>query len=151
MTTAVGGTTTAPTQSAPANNASNEIMRNADDLGMGKDAFLKLLVAQVRFQDPSKPLDSNSFIAQTAQFSVVEQLGKLQEAQTEMLAFQRVLFSAGLVGKQISATNSLGREITGAVSSVRILNGAASVMIGQEEIPVDSITRIHPTPAPTGS
>lgn len=151
MTTIAGTTQTPATTGATATAGttsgtgaqSNKIMGNADELGMGKDAFLKLLVAQVKYQDPSKPMDSNSFIAQTAQFSVVEQLGKLQEATTQMLAFQRVLLSTDLVGKQVTATNVLGKEVTGPVESVRILNGAASVFVKGEELPVDAITKIH--------
>ena len=41
---------------------------------MGKDAFLKLLVAQLRYQDPMNPADGTEFISQTAQFTVVERL-----------------------------------------------------------------------------
>jgi flagellar basal-body rod modification protein FlgD len=39
---------------------------------MGKDAFLQLLVAQLKYQDPSTPADSREFLAQTAQFTMVE-------------------------------------------------------------------------------
>ena len=39
---------------------------------MGKDVFMKLLVAQMRYQDPSNPVDSSQMMAQTATFSQVE-------------------------------------------------------------------------------
>ena len=43
-----------------------------------KDMFLKLLVAQLKYQDPTKPADTTQFLAQTAQFTVVEKLSELK-------------------------------------------------------------------------
>ena len=48
---------------------------------MGKDTFLKLLVAQMRYQDPSNPVDSSQMMAQTATFSQVEKLEQLVHAE----------------------------------------------------------------------
>jgi flagellar basal-body rod modification protein FlgD len=44
---------------------------------MGQDEFLKLLVTQLQHQDPLNPIENEDFIAQTAQFSQLEQLSKL--------------------------------------------------------------------------
>jgi flagellar basal-body rod modification protein FlgD len=44
---------------------------------MGQDDFLKLLVTQLQHQDPLKPIENEDFIAQTAQFTQLEQLSKI--------------------------------------------------------------------------
>ena len=46
--------------------------------GMGRDAFLKLLVTQLQHQDPTQPQADGEFIAQLAQFSSLEQLTSMQ-------------------------------------------------------------------------
>ena len=46
---------------------------------MGKDAFMKLLVNQIRNQDPMAPTDNQAFIAQLAQFSSLEQMQTMNE------------------------------------------------------------------------
>src|SRR5687768_9545086 len=40
---------------------------------LGKDAFMKLLVAQISHQNPLKPMDDTAFVSQLAQFSALEQ------------------------------------------------------------------------------
>ncbi|WP_243663294.1 flagellar hook assembly protein FlgD [Rhodothermus marinus] len=77
---------------------------------LDKEAFLRLLVTQLRYQDPINPLDSREFAAQLAQFSTVEQLIGINEtlaAQSDAYAAlaQGIHNSvaAGLVGKVIEA------------------------------------------------
>lgn len=77
---------------------------------MGRDAFLKLLVAQIRHQDPLKPQDSTQFVAELAQFSSLEQTMGINE-RLDMLSMQsRGLQNAevvGLVGKQATVKGSM--------------------------------------------
>ena len=56
--------------------------------GMGRDEFLKLLVAQMKHQDPLNPMDGKDMVAQLAQFSSVEQLIALNDSATQQQAAQ---------------------------------------------------------------
>ncbi len=72
---------------------------------LGKDAFLKLLVAQLSHQDPLKPMDGTQMISQLAQFSALEQA----VAQSSKLD----LLSAQLTGlSNSSATDLVGKTVT---------------------------------------
>jgi flagellar basal-body rod modification protein FlgD len=78
---------------------------------MGKDDFLRLLVMQLRFQDPMNPLKGTEFAAQLAQFSSVEQLSNIKTSLEESLRQNGLLaqsinnaLSATLLDKQVRAT-----------------------------------------------
>lgn len=78
---------------------------------MGKDDFLKLLVNQLRFQDPMNPLTGTEFAAQLAQFSSVEQLSNINTNLTQSLQANQLLalsinnaLSATIIGKEVKAT-----------------------------------------------
>jgi flagellar basal-body rod modification protein FlgD len=78
---------------------------------MGKDDFLRLLVMQLRFQDPMNPLKGTEFAAQLAQFSSVEQLSNIKTRLEESLRQNGLLaqsinnaLSATLLDKHVRAT-----------------------------------------------
>lgn len=78
--------------------------------GLGRDAFLKLLVAQLKNQDPLKPQDNSAFVAELAQFSSLEQTMGINDrldllsAQSQGLQNSQVV---SLVGKQATVRGSL--------------------------------------------
>jgi len=79
---------------------------------MGKDDFLKLLVAQLQNQDPLNPADSTAFTAQLAQFSSLEQLQNINDSLDSFKSSQATtnsIQSADFIGKTVTATgNSFG-------------------------------------------
>ncbi len=73
---------------------------------MGKDEFLQLLVAQMKYQDPLQPTDNTQYVSQLATFSQLEQMQNLNQTNVNSQAF-------GLVGKEVimKTTSSTG-EVT---------------------------------------
>ncbi len=111
---------------------------------LGKDVFLKLLVAQMRYQDPTKPADSSQMMAQTATFSQVEKLEQLVTQNASMLVLQESATAGALVGRKATYTDSTGASVTGTVTSVRLANrnSEAIAVIGGREVQVGRITEI---------
>lgn len=69
---------------------------------LNEDTFLKLLVAQLKYQDPMNPADSTQFLSQTAQFTQVETLQKMEKLQESSQAANQVLAAAAMVGRPVT-------------------------------------------------
>ncbi|HXF88971.1 MAG TPA: flagellar hook capping FlgD N-terminal domain-containing protein [Xanthobacteraceae bacterium] len=102
-----------------------ENIRNA---GLGQEDFLKILLTQLSFQDPLKPLDNQEFIAQIAQFSGLELNRQFNEKTDTLLAFQSATQAIGLIGKTVEVSTSTGSEI-GTVTTVTFRNGTPALTI----------------------
>lgn len=73
---------------------------------LGKDAFLQLLITQLRYQNPLSPMNNEAFLGQLAQFSQLEQMQQLNDNfSSSMLLTQSLNNSAaaGLIGKYVRA------------------------------------------------
>lgn len=114
---------------------------------MGKDTFLKLLVAQMRYQDPSNPADTTQMMAQTAAFSQVEKLEQLVNQNASMLVLQESATAGALVGRRATYTDATGAAVAGTVTSVRLASqkSEAIAVIGGVEVQVGRITEIAST------
>jgi flagellar basal-body rod modification protein FlgD len=110
---------------------------------LGKDAFLNLLVAQLKYQDPSSPTDSSQFMAQTAQFTMVEKLEELAKSQTAMVNAQNLASATSLVGRQITWTEGTASK-TGVVSAVTMNNGTAQLAVGDLTVDLSAVTKVTP-------
>ncbi len=112
---------------------------------LGKDEFLKILVAQIKHQDPMKPLEDKEFIAQMAQFTSVEQLLNMSN---ELKALKNSLgFTSSLIGKSIewetaSSDSSVGLIKNGVVDSISMKSGESFAVVDGEEILIGRIITV---------
>ena len=105
-------------------------------------------MAQLKYQDPMKPMDNTEFLAQTAQFTTVEKLSEIAKQNDSMIQAQTLLGASSLVGRTVSYLGEDGVTVTGQVSSVRLdAKDGTTVRIGSTDIPVTRITDIRTTPA----
>lgn len=110
---------------------------------LGTDAFLQLLVAQLRYQDPLSPMKDNEFIAQLAQLNTLEQLKQLNAEVECMLSLQVFSQAAYLLGKEVQArTGTNGTLVEGAVSEVRIINGIPVLVVDGHEIALAEVVKV---------
>jgi flagellar basal-body rod modification protein FlgD len=111
-----------------------------DDLG--KDDFMKLMLAQLQHQDPLKPMDDQAFIAQTAQFNALDQMTKLNKTLEAVLDAQQLTEASGMIGKFIAATEADGKVVTGAVTAASVNGGVAMIHMGNIKIELDKVTAV---------
>ena len=96
----------------------NEVRTPKNELD--KDAFLKLLVAQMRYQDPTAPMDTSALMAQTSQLTTVEKLTEMAETSGAAFDVQQRIGAASLVGRQVAWTDYDGTTKSGTVSAVSL-------------------------------
>ncbi len=81
---------------------------------LGKDDFLKLLMAQMTHQDPTEPMDNSQFIAQMAQFSSLEQMYNVSNGFTKMAQMMQSNEAASTLGKVVDLDVE-GEKVSGVV------------------------------------
>ncbi len=124
--------------------------KTADGLPAGKktddkDMFLKLLVAQMKYQDPSKPADSTQFLAQTATFTQVEKLGEIADAQASMLSAQLMAGVSNLVGRTVTYLDATGAEQTGVVKSATLGGSDSTLRVGDTDVQLSKVKEVRQT------
>ena len=108
---------------------------------LGSDAFLKLLVAQLKYQDPSKPVDSTALMGQTAQFQMVDKLQQLSDQNTQLISEQQANSAIALVGRTVTYTQG-DQTLTGVVGSVKLTAGGPMLAIGSAQVQLSAVTEI---------
>ncbi|MDO8122164.1 flagellar hook capping FlgD N-terminal domain-containing protein [Isoptericola sp. b490] len=109
---------------------------------MDQQSFLTLLVAQLKNQDPSSPLDTNEMMAQSTQLASMEQLTALADTTRESFALQMRIAATGLVGQQVSYADSDGVTHTDVASGVSFAGKTPMVTVGDATVPLDSVRSI---------
>jgi flagellar basal-body rod modification protein FlgD len=108
-----------------------------------KDMFLQLLVAQMRYQDPSNPTDSSQFLAQSAQFTALEKMQNVADQTARLLSAQMAFGASGLVGKQVSWTDTTGATKSGTVSGVTFGVDGPVLSANGSTFPITSLLSVN--------
>ncbi|MFN3255986.1 MAG: flagellar hook assembly protein FlgD [Ilumatobacter sp.] len=109
---------------------------------LDRDAFLKLLVAQLRYQDPTNPTDPSAMMAQTSQLTMVERLQEISDALTAAAATDQLALAGSMVGREITFQSENG-PTTGLVEAVRFLEGQFVLSAGGFAVPLTAVTEIR--------
>jgi flagellar basal-body rod modification protein FlgD len=144
------GTTTSPTTTAANATAATagSSPSGTSSTSMDQDTFLKLLVAQLKYQDPSNPADATQFLSETAQFTVVQKLEALSTLDQQVLDAARAQSAAGLIGKQVTYTDYAGTTRTGTVTGTT-LGGKPTLTVDGTDVPLESVTAVGTVTAAT--
>ncbi len=147
MTTPVSGvgavgtlaTSTAPAASTVSSTDNNELLN--------PQAFLQLLVAQLQYQDPTNPVDTSSFMNQTAMLSQVQTMNSMSSTLASLSNAQQGQEATSMIGKQVTYTNAAGLNATGVVTSANLLAAGATLQVGSDTVPLANISQVSAAPA----
>ena len=114
---------------------------------LDSETFMSLLVAQLRNQDPSSPMDTNQMISQTTQLAMMEKLTALSTTADENFSLQMRTAAAALVGQNVTYTDATGASVTGIASAVSYAGPVPQVTVGSASVALDAISGVT---APTG-
>ncbi|MCC2633399.1 flagellar hook assembly protein FlgD [Ramlibacter sp.] len=93
---------------------------------LGLQDFMKILLTQLTYQDPLKPMDNQAFMAQMAQFTSLEQSQRLNDKVQQLIDNQAAFQSVGLVGRTVEVATASGQG-TGVVTAL-LLQGDAPLL-----------------------
>ena len=130
VTSASNSSATASTSTDTAANPSSTLNQND---------FLKLLVAQLQYQDPMNPQSNTDMAAQMAQFTSLQQATQ----STSSLAMMQ---ANGLVGSTVSLQVDSQTTTSGVVSGVVVSNGTPQVTVGGKPYSLSQVIGVTPTP-----
>ena len=108
---------------------------------LGQDAFLQLLITQMKHQDPLNPMNNTEFLSQQAQFTQISELQKLNKT---LSSTNEMMQASSLIGKQVdlSDPNDISKIISGIVSEAKMDSNGASVVIDGTAYPLNTIISI---------
>lgn len=120
----------------------SEIAPTERKQSLDSEVFLQLLVAQLKNQDPSSPMNTNEMIAQSTQLAMMEQLTAMAETSNETFALTMRQTASDLVGRQASYLDADGKEHTGLVTSVSFAGATPQVLFGDVSVPLDAVSGV---------
>jgi flagellar basal-body rod modification protein FlgD len=95
-------------------------------------SFLRLLVAQMKNQDPTSPMESTDYVAQLATFSQVEQSVQMNAKLEQLLAASSLSQASGIVGREITSADG---TVTGIVKEVKLYSdGVVATLTNGEQV-----------------
>lgn len=142
----ISGTVDVATQIAAANAAKGGASRSTSNT-MDSEMFMKLLVTQLKNQDPSTPMDTNAMMSQTTQLAMMEQVTAQTTTANENFSLQMRIAASNLVGREVSYTGADGAEVTGTATSVSFAEAVPKVTVGGKEVALDLVSGIAATKA----
>ena len=113
-----------------------------------KDMFLKLLVAQMKYQDPMNPTDSSQFLSQSAQFTSLEKMQAVADQTQQLVTSQMAFGASSLVGRTVSWTGSDGTAHSGTVDGVQFgSEGGPQLSVGGTSVALNQVQSVFGTAA----
>jgi len=144
---AVNGVTSTGISSTSGSSAAGSADKS---MGMTTDAFYKLLIAEMRYQDPMEPMDNSKMVEQVAGIRSIEASTTMTKTLQTVTRQQNYATAAGLIGKQVTGvvkdTAGKDQEISGVVTRVTFEPSGQVVLElndGANRLPLEAVTKVE--------
>jgi flagellar basal-body rod modification protein FlgD len=97
--------------------------------GLDFQSLLRIILTQLTYQDPLKPMDNFQFVSQLAQFSQLQQSQSLNDQIGNLLSAQAAMQATSLLGRNVDFANAAGTTLNGTVKSVSFASGSPQVTV----------------------
>jgi len=104
--------------------------------------FMKLLLAQLKSQDPMGAMDDKDMMMQFAQLTTVQELQKLTLEIQKLSNSNSMSYAASLIGKEVVAKWG-GQTVEGLVDSVDVDGGNYTLLVGEKRVPLSAVTIVR--------
>lgn len=108
--------------------ADSTIDRNLSSLGLDMQSLLQIILTQLTYQDPLKPVDNFEFVSQLAQFTSLEQSRQMSEKLDSLVALQSTSHTVGLLGRNVDVQTDYAL-VSGIVKSISLSGGEPRLTI----------------------
>lgn len=123
----------------------NPVIAEPEELGSGQN-FMRLMIEQLRAQDPFSPLDSNQFTSQLAQLNSLELQVQMNRMLKESIEVEKLSNASALIGKYVEGLDAANRFIIGTVELVEMIDGVATLKVGDSLLLMDQVLMVAPAP-----
>jgi flagellar basal-body rod modification protein FlgD len=96
--------------------------------GLDFESLLKIILTQLTYQDPLKPMDNFQFVSQLAQFAQLQQSQSLNDQITSLLSAQAATQATGLLGRTVDMTTAQA-TVSGQVTAISFSSGQPLITI----------------------
>ena len=134
MSEAISSVSSASTQST------STVSSSTGTSSLGRDDFMKILIAQLQNQDPMNPMEDKDFIAQVAQFSTLEKTEEMADAIGQMKALS--LVGRSVIGEKFDDLTDTIYSVEGTVKSVTISSDDYLLDLGDDTIYLDDVEEV---------
>ncbi len=138
-------TTSAASATSGSSGTSSSISANTDRMqSLGVQDFTKMLVAELKNQDPMEPMKNSDMLQQISQIRAISSSDQLSTTLQSVLLGQNVATAGNLIGRSVTGLDGNGERVNGKVSSVSISSGSAVLNVGSSTIDLKNVTQISP-------
>ncbi len=123
-----------------ANAASGAATNSLDSLST--QDFTQMLVAELQNQDPTSPVTNSELMQEVSQIRSIQSTDNLTTTLQSVLLGQNVATAGNLIGRAVQGNDAQGNAVSGTVSSVSIVNGSATLNVGNSTLPLSNVTQI---------